>query len=228
MVPDTESRSSRHAFSLPLDPWIARLPSHLQPAYGPGVTQKFADLVRAAALLSCVAAAIWWGIPEIALFAAVAGLLLVPRFAHVPGPFDLAFAVTVLVAAWSGVLGWYANISWWDIPVHLLSTGACAAMACFLLSRAHVVMRLRHRRGDVRHATRLIVLTFAFGLSVAVLWEFVEWFGHTFISSSIHVGYLDTIGDMAAGAIGSLIAGLCLAAWSPGKPEATESDQHQT
>jgi hypothetical protein len=40
-----------------------------------------------------------------------------------------------------------------------------------------------------------------------VLWELVELVGHTYIDSTIFVGYTDTIGDLAAGGLGSLLAG---------------------
>ncbi|MHA7248212.1 hypothetical protein [Arthrobacter tecti] len=175
--------------------------------------RRLADVVRAAALLSCFASAIWWDITEIIRFVVVFVLLLVPRIARVPGGFDLAFSATVLVAAWSGVAGWYAQISWWDIPVHLLTTGACAAMACFLLDRADIVHPMVDGSG-LRNRWRLITLTLAFGFTIAVLWEFLEWFGNAFISSSIHVGYVDTIGDMAAGGAGSLLAGVCVILWA--------------
>ena len=39
----------------------------------------------------------------------------------------------------------------------------------------------------------------ATGAALAVLWEIGEWAGHTFLDPSIHVGYQDTVGDLAAG-----------------------------
>jgi hypothetical protein len=38
----------------------------------------------------------------------------------------------------------------------------------------------------------------------------VEWLGKTYVSSSIFVAYDDTIGDMAVGGLGALVAGALL------------------
>ena len=46
-----------------------------------------------------------------------------------------ALASLVLVAAWSGVLGWYEALRWWDVGVYFLTTGAIGAMAYFVCSR---------------------------------------------------------------------------------------------
>ncbi len=48
-------------------------------------------------------------------------------------------------------------------------------------------------------------------MAAGVVWEIGEWFGHTFIDTSIVVEYTDTIGDLAAGGLGSLVAGGLLA-----------------
>ncbi|MEK8228690.1 hypothetical protein NKG05_25870 [Oerskovia sp. M15] len=45
---------------------------------------------------------------------------------------------------------------------------------------------------------------------LALLWETGEWAGATFVDESINVGYVDTLGDLAAGGIGSLLAGLVM------------------
>ena len=39
----------------------------------------------------------------------------------------------------------------------------------------------------------------------------VEWLGKTFITDEIFVTYTDTIGDMAVGGLGALIAGIVVA-----------------
>ena len=45
------------------------------------------------------------------------------------------------------------------------------------------------------------------GLSLGVLWEVAEWFGHTFIDETIYVGYSDSIGDLVVGGVGAFLAG---------------------
>jgi hypothetical protein len=162
------------------------------------VVAVLAHAARLAALLSCVAAAAWFGPAEIVRFLVVSLGLLVPRWAKSPAVFDFAFALMVLVAAWSGVLGWYEALRWWDVGVHFLTTGAIGAMAYFVLSRVGLVPGIRD--SNVSHRTsRLILLPLALGAAMAAWWELWEWFGHNYLSEDIHVGYDDTILDLAAG-----------------------------
>ena len=54
------------------------------------------------------------------------------------------------------------------------------------------------------------LITGALALALSVAWELLEWWGHTYIDETVHVGYRDTIGDLAAGGIGGMIAGALL------------------
>lgn len=172
-----------------------------------------ADAARVAALLSCIAAAVWFGPADVVRFLVVAVGLFLPRWAKSPAVFDFAFGLTVLVAAWSGVLGWYAALRWWDVAVHFLTTGAIGAMAYFVLSRMGIVPPIRDTNVPFRPA-RLILLPLVLGAAAAAWWELWEWFGHSYLSEDIHVGYNDTILDLAAGTAGSLIAGGLMALWA--------------
>lgn len=177
-------------------------------------TGVLADVVRLAALASIGAAWLWYGWAEVARFALVLVGLLVPRLAKVPRPFDLAYCATLLLAAWSGVAGWYAAITWWDLLVHTVTTGAVAAMVYLVLARLEVVHDLHDRRRLSHHHVSVVLLTVTLGFATGVLWEFWEWFGNRYLQGSIHVGYTDTIGDLAADGTGSLLAGLGLVAWA--------------
>jgi hypothetical protein len=57
----------------------------------------------------------------------------------------------------------------------------------------------------------------AIALALASVWEFLEWWGYTYIDDSINVGYLDTLGDIAAGGLGGVVAGMLLAVASDGR-----------
>lgn len=172
-----------------------------------------ADIVRVAALGSAIIAAIWWSFTDALLFTGVFAGLLVPRLVRVAQPFDFAFGVTLLLAAWSTVLGWYRAIWWWDLFVHLLTPGAVAAMIYLVLARLEIVQDMHER--SLRHSRwALVILTTSFGLMAAVVWEFLEWLVENFTGARVHVGYDDTIGDLAAGGLGSLIAGVALVVWS--------------
>ncbi|WP_309069626.1 hypothetical protein [Microbacterium sp.] len=59
-----------------------------------------------------------------------------------------------------------------------------------------------------RQARVPIVLVGMTGLAISAAWEMIEWFGYTFVSDAIYVAYVDTIGDMAAGGLGALLAGV--------------------
>ena len=48
------------------------------------------------------------------------------------------------------------------------------------------------------------------GFTVACLWEFVEWVAQQLSPGAIHVGYDDTILDLALGGLGALLAGIFL------------------
>lgn len=167
-----------------------------------------ADLVRLAALLSVIAVLLWWGPVEFAVLFLVLGGVLVSRMVQVDPRMDAAYGIALLVAAWSAVVGLYEQISWWDLIIHTLATAAIALIAYLLLLR----MRYLSRPGPGRRAaTGVTIITLALGLSLSVVWEFAEWAGNRYITNEINVGYEDTLGDMAAGGIGSLVAGVALA-----------------
>ncbi len=172
-----------------------------------GVAERAADAFRVLAALSIVVAVIGWGPLEGATVAFAAGGTLVPRMLGVRPSVDIAFGVVLLVAAWSSVLEIYVTTRWWDLPVHFLANGLSAALCYILLVRLRVVPDAATLP---RPKLSAVVMTVALGLSLGVLWEFAEWFGHTFIDENIFVGYVDSIGDLAWGAVGALLAGISM------------------
>ena len=173
--------------------------------------RHIADAFRLATLVSIGIAFIWFGIPSTLGFAVAFVGLLIPRFAHLAGPFDAAFSATILLATWSGVAGLYAAISWWDLVVHFITAGSSAAVLYLLLSQLDVTPGTS--MGKALPSRSIVVLTVSFGITLAVVWELIEWFGDAFISEGIHVGYIDTLSDVAVGGAGALLTGILLAAW---------------
>lgn len=168
-----------------------------------------ADAVRGAALLSVIAVLLWWGPVEFAVLFLVLGGVLVSRMVRVDPRIDAAYGATLLVAGWSAVIDLYELISWWDLAVHTLATAAIALIAYLLLLR----MRYLPQPGPGRRAaTGVTIITLALGLSLSVVWEFAEWAGNKYITNEINLGYEDTLGDIAAGGVGSWVAGMALAA----------------
>ena len=176
------------------------------------VLGAIADVVRVLTVALSVAAYFLWGPSEAFVFLAVFGLILVPRLAHLPRPFDAGFAVTLVIAALAGVVGWYRAVFWSDLLIHFVATGATAAMVHLLLAKHGLVSQLRDREDSHPHV-RIVVLTTSFGLSVGVLWEFFEWAANLMLPA-VHVGYGDTLLDLAVGLLGSVVAGLLLLAWA--------------
>ncbi len=172
-----------------------------------------ADLLRVAALVSVLAALVWYPMEAVIRFGLVLLVLLVPRLVRVPRPFDAAFGATLLLAAWAGVAGWYTTVVWMDEAVHLVTPGATAAMCYLILASMDLLPDpqdppIRHHRSSVT------ILTVSLGLAVASLWELYEWIANRVLVGTIQVGYDDTIFDLALGGLGSLLAGLALAWWA--------------
>lgn len=166
-----------------------------------------ADGVRMLVLVSIVVAAI-----RLTLLDALSLTLLIPAVAWpralgVRPSFDIAYCTALLVASWSSLLDLYSAVGWLDLVVHFATNGLIAAMIyVFAVSRRAVPDPLT---GEASLAT-VTLLTVAFGLAAGTLWEFAEWLGHNFISEGIVVGYDDSIGDLAVGGLGSVLAGLAM------------------
>ena len=169
-----------------------------------GAAEATADALRALAVVGIVVAAIGWGPFSGLSLAVVAVLMVLPRLVGLRPSVDIAFGLVVLVAVWSSVLGIYVTTRWWDLPVHFLTNGLCAALLYIVLLQFGVFADA----GTLpRPMLSTAVVTTALGFSLGVLWEVFEWFGHTFFDPEIFVGYNDSIGDMVWGGAGALLAG---------------------
>ncbi|MET0954803.1 MAG: hypothetical protein ABWY68_02555 [Cryobacterium sp.] len=186
---------------------------------GPAATT--ADALRVAALLGIVVAGLGWGAVAGWSVALVAGGMVVPRLLGVRPSVDIAFGVVLLVAVWSSVLDIYITTMWWDIPVHFLANGLCAAVAYIALLRLRV---LADASALPRPRLSAAVVTTALGFTLGVLWEFFEWVGHTFLDPGIFVGYTDSIGDLFWGGAGAVIAGCALPYLAGHGPEGRRLD----
>ncbi len=169
-----------------------------------------ADLLRAVALVSVVVATLGWGGLGFALFWLVLGATMVPRALGSPTPLDVAYCGALLIGAWAAQLDWYLAVGWLDVLAHAAVTGLVAAVGYDALVRLGVLPRRMPRAGTA-------VVTAALGTALAVLWELGEWFGHAVVDDRIQVGYLDTLGDLAAGLAGAVLAGVLLARGALGR-----------
>jgi hypothetical protein len=187
-----------------------------------GVAEVSADALRAVSLVGIVVASVGWGPIAGVSVALAAGGTVIPRMLALRPSVDIAFGITVLVAVWSSVLDIYITTPWWDLPVHLVTNGLCAALLYILLERAGV---LPDAATLPRPRLTMVVVTTALGFTLGVIWEVFEWIGHTYLDPAIYVGYTDTIGDMVWGGAGSLLAGLGMAVFAGhGRPRAAGRD----
>ncbi|WP_147794522.1 hypothetical protein [Cellulomonas sp. Y8] len=171
---------------------------------GPG------GVVRVLGVVSVVVAAVVDGPVGVALLLLVLAGLVVPPAVRADPRLDAAYGVGLLAAGWAGALDLYQRISWLDVVTHLVVTGLIAAVAHLVVARATGAVVDPVLPAARRTHVGSVGVTTALGLGLSVLWEVGEYLGNTYIDASIHVGYRDTIGDMALGGIGSLAAGLAL------------------
>lgn len=159
-------------------------------------------------MVSLFAAIMWMDRADIALFAIVFVALLLPQATLLPRPFDAAVCGALLLASWSAVLNWYQSVYWLDDVVHFTTNGAAAAALYLVLARVSLIRGTSGLNLERSLATP-VVLTSLIGLALGVMWEFVERLD-TILNPGTMYGYSDTIGDLAAGGFGSLLAGISL------------------
>lgn len=179
-----------------------------------------ADLVRLAGVVSVVIAVVTRGPIDAVLFLLVLGGLILPPLFRAPVPLDAAYGVGLLVAAWSGSLGLYEQIGWLDLAIHFSATALAAAVAYLAVATTGAAVWPHALGTDAVAAGErdgrtlgIVVLVAAIGFGLSVLWEIGEYFGHTYLDPEINVGYVDTVGDVTAGGLGSALAGWGLAMW---------------
>lgn len=190
-----------------------------------GIAETAADVLRALAVVGIIVASVGWGPLSGVSLAVVAVGMLVPRLLGLRASVDIAFGIVVLVAVWSSVLDIYITTRWWDLPVHFVTNGLCAALLYIVLVQLRIVAD-----PDTlpRPMLSTVVVTTALGLGLGVLWEVFEWIGHTFINQAIFVGYTDSIGDLVWGGAGALVAGCCMTYLTDGSVSAIAPDNSLT
>ena len=95
--------------------------------------------------------------------------------------------------------------------MHAALTGLVGAIGYAALERLGLFGEGMTRLG-------VVVVSSTLATTLALLWEMGEWFGHTALDDRIQVGYEDTLGDLAAGVVGAVVAAVLLALSRP-EPE---------
>ncbi|MGP5073407.1 hypothetical protein ACTXI0_13470 [Arthrobacter rhombi] len=172
-----------------------------------------ADLVRAAMLISVVVAGVGWGWIQVAVFLLAVLATLIPRALGLRGSLDLCVGIASLAAAWSNVFDLYVLLPGWDKFMHAVLGGLIAVLSVVIAQRAGILPPTTQRPGA------LVLATVLLGLATGAVWELLEWAGHTLIDPEVHVGYQDTMGDLAADGLGALIGGFLLPYLTADPPE---------
>jgi len=137
--------------------------------------------------LGAMALPLWWAVVRR------------PRPRAFPWPADLLITLPWLVDLAGNRLDLFDTVSWWDDLMHLvlwgfLTAGVLIGFAPPTASRGLTAM-----------------LALGFGTTAAVVWELGEYVAFVRHSPELTTAYTDTLGDLALGTLGALLAGLFVA-----------------
>ena len=113
---------------------------------------------------------------------------------------DILITLPFLIDTAGNSLDLYDTVEWWDDANHLVNwallSGGCGAL----------VTRLRHGFWLTS------ALVTGFGATTAILWEIAEYLAFIRVSPELETAYIDTLGDMTLGLMGS-VAAATIAGW---------------
>ena len=136
--------------------------------------------------------------PIAALIIPVIWTMLGRRPAY-PYAADVLLTLPFLIDTAGNALDFYDTIGWWDDANHFVNW--------MLLSGAVGVLAWRNRIGRWESVAFVV----GFGAVSAILWEVAEYYAFIRHSSELATAYFDTLGDLALGLTGSVVAGLATA-----------------
>lgn len=140
-----------------------------------------------------------------------------------PFPFvaDVLLTLPFLIDVLGNVFNLYDTVTWWDDANHFVNWA--------LLSGGVGVLLLRTRLQPLVIAALIV----GFGSFAALLWELGEYFAFIRHSDELATAYQDTLGDMALGTCGAMVAAALTAGWrrrhptaSPALPQGDAASQH--
>ncbi len=167
----------------------------------PGI-DRFADKAFGARLvayplLMLLTPAIWW-------------LVVRRRDPAVPAPYG-AFTLVMLpflIDVTGNSLDLYDAVVWWDDLNHfvnwVLLSGGIGLIICARVPQRWIV----------------ILLISGLGALLAIGWELGEWYTFIRHGTEIETAYQDTLGDLALGTLGAIVAGLLVARHQRSEPVA--------
>ncbi|MDP9400035.1 MAG: DUF2238 domain-containing protein [Actinomycetota bacterium] len=172
------------------------------------------DLLRLTFLVGAVVFAFSGDVKGVANLAVAAVAVVVARLVNLPRAYDLAFVLALVFTGWGEALGLYDRYGWYDRVVHFWVPALSAPVAYLALARVEVLPDPRAPSHGVRRYAAIAVVTFALGLAVGALWEIVEWSSDLLLGSNLSEDNEDTVGDLIADALGSLLGAALLVVWT--------------
>ena len=118
--------------------------------------------------------------------------------ASFPWVADLLVTITCFTDTLGNRMNLYDTIVWFDDWMHLMNTG---------LLTAAVLLLTMHRTAGLG---AILERSLAFGVTAAVGWEIAEYFAFISKSSERRSAYTDTLGDLALGSFGAVLAAVAL------------------
>lgn len=113
-----------------------------------------------------------------------------------PWPADLLMTLPWLIDLIGNRLNLFDTVTWWDDAMHFI-------LWAFLTAGVLLAFAPRNLSSAV---TTFVAL--GFGTTAAVVWEVGEYVAFVRASPELQTAYTDTLGDLALGTLGALLAGL--------------------
>ena len=122
-----------------------------------------------------------------------------PPYPHLA---DFLLVAPFFIDVAGNALDLYDTIWWWDDANHFFNWALLSGSVAVLL-----------RRTSLDRLTR-VALTVGYGGVIAILWELAEYLAFIRFSSELQTAYTDTLGDMALGLAGSIVAAIIAVSFS--------------
>lgn len=171
------------------------------------------DLVRWLLVAGALMYAVAGDMQSVWLLGGAAVLAWAVRPVLLPRPYDLAVVLALALQAWGEALGLYESITWFDNVAHFSLPFFFGPTLYIVLARLDLVPDPNDET-HVRHYVGMAIVTFSFGVALGGLWELWEYFSDRTLGSSLQISNADTVGDLAADALGSLCGALLLVCWA--------------
>ena len=135
----------------------------------------------------------------VAAFAVPILWALFARRSRFPFVSDVLLTLPFLVDTAGNSLDLYDTVVWWDDANHFVNWA--------LLSGAVAALAVRNRMTTLQSLAFVV----GFGAVTAILWEIAEYFAFIRRSPELSTAYVDTLGDLGLGLLGSALAGVAAA-----------------